>query len=272
MRQMKVNSLLEGLLVIACGIGLFVPPAVGQQAQERTFSSPQQASNALYVAVQSGDQARLVEILGGKKEMVSTDDNLNDKQEMQMFARKYMEMHRLMRRSDGAMILDVGAENWPFPVPLRSKNGRWFFDADSGAKEIMYRRVGANEITAIETCHVLAQEVKTNAGQGRNQAPSLNHMAEDQALLEYAHSVVNGQADAEEHPFGGFYFRKMNESASDGAAFIAYPARYRSSGVMTFVVTNDDKVYEKDLGPNTGALAKDMHDWKLDKTWYPAEE
>jgi Protein of unknown function (DUF2950) len=260
----SVNRWLEGLIIIACGMGLIVPAGSAQQGQERTFASPQQASNALYVAVQNGDQAQLVEILGGKKEIVSTDDQLNDQQERESFLKKFQEMHRLMRRADGTMILYVGAENWPFPVPLVSSKGRWYFDADMGSKEILYRRVGANEITAIETCHALIQEEKTG------QDASGFHMPEDQALVQYAHELVSG--GREEHPFGGYYFHKLNESGSEGMAYVAYPAQYRSSGVMTFVVTNDGKVYEKDLGAKTEAAAKELKDWKPDKSWHPAEE
>jgi Protein of unknown function (DUF2950) len=260
----SVNRWLEGLIVMACGMGLIMPASSAQQAQERTFASPQQASNALYLAVQNEDQVRLVEILGGKKEIVSTDDQLNDQQERESFVKKYQEMHRLMRRADGAMILYVGAENWPFPMPLVSNKGRWYFDADAGSKEILYRRVGANEITAIETCHALVQGEKTG------QDASGFHMPEDQALLEYAHELVSG--GTEEHPFGGYYFHKLNEGGAEGVAYVAYPVQYRSSGVMTFVVTNDGKIYEKDLGAKTESAAKELKDWRLDKSWHPAEE
>lgn len=262
MRHM--NRWLE-VIVIACGISCLAAAGLAQAAHEKTFSSPQHASNALYVAVESGDQAQIVAVLGGDMQLVSTDNNLNDQQERATFAKKYQEMHRLMRRSDGAVILYVGAENWPFPVPIVKKNGRWYFDADKGSKEILYRRVGANEITAIETCHALVEQGNPSA-----EASGMNHPEEDQALLQYAHEVVSGQGDAEQHPFDGYYFRKL--SGSDGAAYVAYPAQYRSSGVMTFVVTNDDKVYQKDLGPKTEALAKEIKDWKADEGWSPAAE
>jgi hypothetical protein len=267
----SVNRWMEGLVVVACGIGLLVPASIAQPRQETTFASPQQASNALYVAAMSGDQTRLVEILGGEKQIVSTDDELNDNQERELFAQKYQEMHRLMRRSDGVMILYVGAENWPFPVPLVSKDGRWYFDGNRGSKEILYRRVGANEITAIETCHALVEEEEKNSAQSTKEETSLNHMPEDQALLQYAHSLASGQDGMEGHPFDGYHFRKMNEGGKQGA-YIAYPAEYRSSGVMTFVVTHDNKVYEKDLGPKTGTLATELKDWKPDNSWYPADE
>lgn len=261
----SVNGVLQGLVVIACGACLLVPAGFAQQAHEKTFSSPQHASNALYVAVLNGDQEQIVAVLGGDKAIVSTDDNLSDQKEREMFAQKYQEMHRLMRRSDGAMILYVGADNWPFPVPIVSKNGRWYFDANKGAKEVLYRRVGANEITAIETCHALVED-------GKSAGASAVHGADDQALLQYAHALVSEQGDTEEHPFDGYYFRKVGANGGDGAAYVAYPAQYRSSGVMTFVVTNDDKVYEKDLGPKTDSAAKEMKDWKIDKSWFPAEE
>lgn len=267
----SVNRWMEGLIVLTCGMVLIVPESSAQQEQERTFASPQQASNALYLAAQSGDQARLVEILGGEKQIVSTADELNDNQERELFAQKYQEMHRLMRRSDGVMVLYVGAENWPFPVPLVSKNGRWYFDSDSGSKEILYRRVGANEITAIETCRVLIEEEQKKSAQGTKEGVSMNHMPEDEALLQYAHALISGQEGTEQHPFDGYNFRKMNDSGGEGA-YVAYPAEYRSSGVMTFVVTRDGKVYEKDLGPKTEAVATGIKGWKPDKTWYSSDE
>jgi hypothetical protein len=258
---MRVNRWLQGVVVIACGLSWFAPAGMAQQAHDKTYDSPQHASNALYLAAMSEDQAQLLAVLGGDKQLVSADNSLSDKQEREMFAKKYQEMHRLMRRSDGAMILFVGAENWPFPVPIVLEKGRWFFDADKGAKEILYRRVGANEITAIETCHAMVEDGKTNLKQF--------HMPEDQVLFQYAHEVVSGQGSAD-HPFSGYYFRKLN--VGGGAVYMAYPAEWHSSGVMTFVVTSDDKVYEKNLGPKTELLSKEMKDWKLDKSWYPAEE
>lgn len=270
--MVRVNRMLQGLVVIACGIGLFGPASLAEQPHQKTFSSAQHAANALYVAVGSGDQGQVVAVLGGDKSIVSTDDDLDDQQEREVFVKNYREMHRLMRRSDGAMILYVGAQNWPFPVPIVSKNGRWYFDTDKGSKEILFRRVGANEITAIETSHALVEDGKTIAGQNGSQKINEYHMPEDQALLQYAHAMASGQGDAEQHPFDGYYFRKMNGSDSDGAAYVVFPTKYRSSGVMTFVVTNDDKVYEKDLGPETEKVAKEMKDWKPDKSWYPAEE
>ncbi len=268
-----LNQLLTGLAVIACGAALFAPSAMADQKKGRTFVSPQQASNALFVAAQNNDEAQLVEILGGKEQIVSTDDKLSDQQERELFAQKYQEMHRLMRRSDGAMILYVGAENWPFPVPIVSKNGRWYFDADTGSKEILYRRVGANEIAAIETCHALVQNGKANPQPTpAAQSTSNSQSAEDDAVAQFAHQLLSKQqAATPENPFSGYFFHKLNGSENDGAAYIAYPAEYRSSGVMTFIVTHDDKVYEKDLGPKTVTDAKNMTDWKPDKSWYPAE-
>jgi hypothetical protein len=261
----SVNRWMETLLVIACGITVSAAAVFAQPGQEKTFASPQHAANALYVAVQTGNEARLAEILGGDKQLVSTDNNLSDQQERETFVKKYQEMHRLMRRTDGAMILFVGAENWPFPLPLVEKKGRWFFDANAGSKEILYRRVGANEITAIETCHALVEQAKPG------ESPNMSEFhSDDQALLQYAHELSSG--GTEEHPFGGYYFHKLNESGNEGAAYVAYPADYRSSGVMTFVVTNDNKVYEKDLGAKTDSEAKGLKNWKADKTWQPAEE
>ena len=121
--------------------------------------------------------------------------------------------------SSGGIVLYIGAENWAFPIPLVSRNGVWRFDSDAGMHEIRYRRIGENEVTAIELCQALA-----------------------------AQSPKSGDRPV---AFHGYYFRRLAGSGNRFAA-IAYPAADRSSGVMTFIVDPDGGAYEKDLGPNTG--------------------
>ena len=115
-----------GTLLLALG---FISSAFAQQSTQETFSSANDASNALFLAVKSDNEQHMIHILGNRKEFVSSDDEVADKSERQQFARKYEEMHRLVREPDGTTLLFVGAENWPFPIPLVSKAGAWYFDA-----------------------------------------------------------------------------------------------------------------------------------------------
>jgi hypothetical protein len=164
-------------------------------------------------------------------------------------------MHRLVREPDGTTVLYVGAENWPFPVPLVSKARAWYFDAVAGKQEILFRRIGENEATAIETCHALAF-----FRQQRETTPTV-----DDPVNQYAQTLVSAADSTEESssPFRGYYFRKLNGQRKSGGgndsfAFIAYPAEYRSAGVMTFVITRNNVVRKKDLGPDTEKLARKM--------------
>src|ERR1700686_5349327 len=137
----------SALLIVGCSQSSFA-----QKSGPATFSSPGEASNALFQAVQNGDEEALQRILGCGKEVTSSGDEIEDKLERERFSQKYQEMHRLVREPDGSTVLYIGAENWPFPIPLVSRNGAWYFDSKTGMQEIKFRRVGENEATAVEVC------------------------------------------------------------------------------------------------------------------------
>src|ERR1700675_462827 len=144
---------LSVLALLVAGISQL---SLTQKSGPETFSSPWKASSALFQAVQNSDEEAVERILGAGKEVTSSSDDIEDKLERERFSQKYQEMHRLVREPDGTTVLYIGAENWPFPIPLVSKNGAWFFDSDTGKGEILFRTVGENETTAIQVCHVLA--------------------------------------------------------------------------------------------------------------------
>lgn len=232
--------------------------SLGQTSQQKTFSSPAEASAAMFQAVQSEDELTLEAILGAGKEVTSSSDDVEDKLEREQFSQKYQEMHRLVREPDGRTVLYIGAENWPFPVPLMSKNGAWYFDSDTGRQEIVFRRIGENEATAIEVCEEFAMAKKNDAVKADSEDP----------ITRFAENLVSAGAantyNKESSPFHGYYFRVVMLNSSAGAndtkktrglTLVAYPAKYRASGVMTFVVTHHGIVHEKDLGPNTTTVA-----------------
>ena len=146
------------------------------------------------------------------------------------------------RERDGSATLYIGAEYWPFPIPIVEKNGAWRFDVEAGHQEVRFRRIGENELMVISVCHEFASAK-------RDRADTVNS------------TVLHG-----------YYFRVLAPAkGAGGFAVVAYPAEYRSSGVMTLIITDNDVVYEKDLGTNTSALATAMSTFHKDATWFTTE-
>ncbi|MGA7929605.1 MAG: DUF2950 family protein [Candidatus Sulfotelmatobacter sp.] len=267
--------LLVGLLLLVAGLA---GSSFAQESpQPKTFSSPGEASDALFQAAQKEDEPALESILGAGKEVTSSSDEVEDKLEREQFCKKYQEMHRLVQEPDGSTVLYIGAENWPFPIPLVSKNGAWYFDFKTGTQEILFRRIGENEAVAIQVCEEFAITKKDRDAKPVSYDP----------ITQFAQSLVSaGAASAgsnDSSPFHGYYFRLVNGTSAvgtngyvsgshkkGGLALVAYPAEYRSSGVKTFIVThNHDLVYEKDLGPDTTTLAPTIK--SRTSGWRPAE-
>jgi hypothetical protein len=126
----------------------YASPGVAGQSNQASFNSAEEASHALFLAIRNHDERTVTEILQEGNSPVGTDEALQDKLDREQFVQKYAEMHRLVRTANGGMVLYIGAENWPFPIPLVSRNGAWRFDSDTGVHEIRYRRIGENELTA----------------------------------------------------------------------------------------------------------------------------
>jgi hypothetical protein len=244
--------------------------SLAQEAGPKTFSSAGEAARALFLAVRNEDEQSVGAILGAGREVTSANDEVEDKLERERFSQKYQEMHRLVREPDGKTVLYIGAENWPFPIPLVSKNGRWYFDSDTGTREIVFRKVGENETTAIEVCRAFVTARK-------HETKSIG----DDQISQYADSLTTiGSSNSDETTddtlkkdsslFHGYYFQIATEQTADAATgsnayispakksaqavLVAFPDEYRGSGVMTFVVTQDGAVYQKDLGTDTARL------------------
>jgi hypothetical protein len=256
MKQELLNVIPFALIAMWTTGGAY--QAAAQQPAQPVFPSATEASQSLFQAVQNNDEQTIANILGGPTDLTSSRDAGQDKVDRELFVQKYREMHRLKREADGSVALYIGAENWPFPIPIVGKNNTWRFDSDTGTKEVMFRRIGENELTAIAICHDFVAE---------SRPPGSQHSADGDPVLIH-----------------GYYFRELPMRPTDGRrgktgggttggfALIAYPAEYRSSGVMTFIVTGNDVVYEKDLGANTSALATAMATFRKDGTWHGADE
>ena len=251
----------------------YAQSSLARQSELKTFPSPGEASAALFQAVHNDDAQAVEAILGAGKELASSSDETVDKLEREQFSKKYQEMHRLVREPDGNTVLYVGAENWPFPIPLVSKNGAWYFDSETGKREVLFRRIGENEAAAIQVCHALIAAMK----QPETKA------APDDPTSQYANGLVTaGTVDTD--PFHGYYFRVVTVTSAAGpdrysaagkkpgrVAFVVYPAEYRSSGVMTFIVAQDGIVYEKDLGPEATRVAPEIKERSRNSKWHAAE-
>jgi hypothetical protein len=245
--------------------------AKAQTSAQPTFQSTAEASQTLFQAVQSNNEQAIAKILGGPTELTSSRDADQDKVERELFVQKYKEMHRLGRDADGSVTLYIGAENWPFPVPLVPTNGVWRFDPEAGAKEVTFRRIGDNELTAIATCHEFVAAERRYRTDPKTADPA------DVSVASLVAKAATGSTAADPVQLHGYYFRLLSMGGTDGQrtgrfALIAYPAEYRSSGVMTFVVMANDVVYEKDLGANTSSLANTMTAFRKDATWHIGDE
>jgi hypothetical protein len=301
MRRAKL--ILETSLAIIVLTGCCVNVALAQD--QKIFPSPAAASIALFNAVQSNDERAMLEILGPQAgTIVSSGDDTEDANDRATFIRRYQEMHRLVREPDGSTMLYIGARNWPMPIPLVILGQSWRFDTEAGKQEILYRRVGGNEIATIRICQALvaaekeyyamqhgryASQFFSDAGQhnglywqavaGQPKSPigPLVAAADDARRINEAPSAYHGylyriltQQGGNVHGGAKNYLR--NGKMTAGFAFIAYPVEYRSSGVMTFIVGADGVVREKDLGQNTAVLAKAMVAYNPDSSWRHSED
>jgi len=298
----RIRLAAAAILLAAC----LPQGSIAQQHGQKTFSSPQAASTALVAAVESNDEKAMLEILGpDAQEVISSGDKAEDAQDRSDFIRRYHEMHRLVKEPDG-FTLYVGAENWPVPIPVVQRDRAWYFDTATGKREILYRRIGRNEISTISVCqelvvaqreyystqHEYAQKIFSDEGQ-HNGLYWEARGGEPQSPIGplIASAVAEGYAkrpDGAPTPYRGYYFRILTRQGknsaggpksnivdgkmTEGFAFVAYPAEYRSSGVMTFIVNQDGVVYQKDLGWKTDVLAKAMKEYNPGSGWQKAED
>jgi hypothetical protein len=225
--------------------------AFAQSSAQPGFPSPADACRKLFEAAQKNDVQAASQILGVSTDLVTTNDDARDKADRETFVAKYQQMHRLRQEEDGTVILYVGAENWPLPFPLVEKDGLWHFDGAAGQKEILYRRIGRNELQAIALSHEFALARRHRRTSAYASPVSL---------------LLASRSGLQPILIQGYYFRVLPGLRSQ-FLLIAYPAAYRSSGVMTFIVTEKNVVYEKDLGDESSSLAGAMQGFKKDSSW-----
>jgi len=280
-------------------------------ARQKTFDTPQAAAEALVAAAEKNDTAALMEILGpDAKGLIDSGDAVKDKNDIETFAKRARaKMHVDPDEIDpSVMVLSVGEDDWPTPIPIVKQGNKWRFDTKAGKREILVRRIGSNELDAIELLrgYVEAQHdysfIEHDGSGMRQYAQKVISTPGKQDGLSWKNTDgtyggpmgnVLAQALAEGHksktePFNGYYFRILtaqgpaarlgarnyvvNGQMIGGFAMVAWPANYEVTGIQTFQVNQDGVVYQKDLGLQTAKLAQAITRYNPDKTWTITED
>jgi hypothetical protein len=301
---------LIGMLAVLIALSGSEGMARAASLKQKTFQSPDAAVKALVAATRAHDVKALVALFGpGSDDLISSGDDVDDAWGRNMFVQAYDEAHRLEAAGSKKRILYVGKDDWPMPVPIVKAGTRWKFQTEEGRQEILSRRVGTNELGAIQTCLAIVDSQKEYAVLDRDTDELLEYARKfesekgksDGLYWEtapgeplsplgplVARATAEGYKNGEQmSPYHGYFFRiitAQGENANGGAysyivngnmiggfAIVAYPALYRASGVKTFIVNHEGIVYEKDLGPDTAKLAAAIDVFDPDKSWKKVE-
>jgi hypothetical protein len=294
--------------LLACNTAKAPAPS---ETGPKTFATPDDAGAALLSAAKAGDHATLLAIFGpGSSDLIFSGDDAQDKRSGENFTAAYQTMQRWRKQPDGSEVLVVGADNNPFPIPLKKNAaGQWYFDANAGKDEILARRIGSNELAAIDVMTAMADaqaqylsqhhdgvkqysqkfisdEGKQNGlywkspeGQPRSPLGPMVALASTEGFTPQA---------GKPQPFHGYFYRVLTKQGADakggakdyivngkmtgGFAFIAYPEKYGDTGIATFIINQNGVVFEKDLGKTTTEIATATTEFNPDKTWTPVPE
>jgi hypothetical protein len=332
-RMKKATSKMHLPEAVAAAMALFlticlfasVPSAHAQAASQSTFSSTDDALQTLVSAAKEKDRTALAKVFGPDYAKLLTGDEVEDNKDLNEFSTAVGESVQLQKVDDSQFVVTVGKDNWPMPIPLLQKDGKWFFDTKSGLEEVLNRKVGENELSAITTCRAYAvaqweyytegdwdhdgvaeyaQRLISTSGKhdglfwetSEDDKPSplgkliaaaraegygpktetpdaagKGGAKEDEAVSEerapyhgYYFKILTRQGSAAP---GGKYSYVINGSMIAGYAFVAYPDKWGSSGVMTFIINQQGRVYQKNLGPNTAKAAAAMTEYNPDPSW-----
>jgi hypothetical protein len=292
-----------GVVIVAAAAGV----AMGAAARQKSFPSPEEGVRALIDAARNNDEKTILEILGPEaKPIINSGDPVSDRNGRERFVTSYEEAHSLVESDDVTIVLQVGKDEWAFPIPLVKESAGWRFDTAEGKEEILNRRIGRNELDVIQVCLAYVDA----------QREYYRRDPDGDSLLQYAQKFMStkGKRDGlywesapgeEESPLGllvaearaegykggagkpvpyhGYYYKILTGQGKDapggaydymvrgkmvgGFGMVAYPAQYGSSGIMTFIVNHDGAVYQKDLGTKTAQIGQSMTRFNPDKTW-----
>jgi Protein of unknown function (DUF2950) len=300
------------MVLLALGIVAFhaATAASARTMDQATFASPAEAGAALRNAAQQGDAGALNSILGPEsKAIMSSGDLKEDAADLQEFVSKYDQMNRWVLMTDGTQILKIGADNYPFPIPLRqNSSSKWFFDTHSGADEILARRIGRNELLAIDAICAIAYAEDIYAQVSHDGNPAglyttkifsspgkqdglywkvpedkelsplgrVNEFAADALLTANEAPVIDGYTfrilTARGYAAqGGAKSYIINGKLIGGFAVIASPVKYGESGIMTFIINQEGDVYQQDLGEQTSKVAASIREYNPTAEWEVVE-
>jgi len=318
------SAVLSVAVFLGAGLLVMAPSSRAQASSQRTFSSADDALQALVSAAMAKDRSALARLFGPDYDQLLSGDDVEDVKDLDEFAVAVGESADLQKVDDSEYTVTVGKDNWPTPIPLVKDNGKWFFDTKAGLNEVINRRVGENEFSAITTCRAYAvaqweyytegdwdhdgvaeyaqRLISTPGGHNglywetaEDDKPSplgkLIAAAQSEGYGPEASTDENagkGGSDKEapqidRAPYHGYYFKILtrqgphapggkysyviNGNMIAGYALVAYPDKWGNSGVMTFIISQQGRVYQKDLGPDTATLASAMTEYNPDPTW-----
>lgn len=323
-----LDSFLAAMIVLTIGLFGVAPVSQAQSAAsaavQATFASPDEALQALVAAAKDKDRAALAKLFGSDYDQLLSGDEVEDNKDLAEFASAVQESAQLQKVNDNKYAVTVGKDNWPTPVPLVQRDGKWLFDTKAGLEEVINRRVGENELSVISTCRAYAvaqweyytegdwdhdgvaeyaQKLISTPGahdglywetsEDDKPSPLGKLIAEAQAqgygpTASATRTAGKGGAEKEapeiDHaPYHGYYFKILTRQGAHapggkysyvingnmiaGYALVAYPDKWGNSGVMTFIINQQGRVYEKNLGPNTVKLASAITEYNPDPTW-----
>jgi Protein of unknown function (DUF2950) len=258
------------------------------ETSQKTFATPAEAGQALQTAVRAKDEKAITQVLGPKaRTLVSSGNSSVDAIATDSFAKKYDRMNRWVAMTDGSQVLYLGADNYAFPIPLaQDGSSRWYFDATAGEDELRARRIGSNELTAMDAARLIAhaeegyhhathQYTDTLISTPGQQDGLYWEVAQGQApsplgtLNEFAKAIFVAGAPSKTAVFSGYSFRIL--TARGGFTIFASPVNYQHSGIMTFSLSRDGIIYQQDLGPQTADVAEAINHYKPADGWAQAE-
>jgi len=319
--RLPLAILLTLTVCLAASLAAGAPPAYGQTVTQPAFATPGEAMQALVAAVKAKDRAALEALFGPEHEQLLSGDEVEDSNDLDEFAEAVSESAELLKVNEAKYTVVVGKKNYPMPIPVVQKDGKWVFDTKAGLEEVLNRRVGENELSAINTCRAYAiaqweyftegdwdqdgvaeyaQKMISTPGEhnglywetGEGEKPSplgkLVAAAREEGYGPKTGKTIRPVAEKEapvhpRAPFHGYYFKILkgqgphapgekygyviNGNMIAGYALIAYPDKWGNSGVMTFLINQQGRVYQKNLGADTAKIAASMTQYDPDPTW-----
>jgi len=291
-RCLRLAAVIGGLVIASA--------AMAQQG----YRTPEEAAEALIAAVRADDQKEIVKVLGpGSMDVISSGDAVNDENMRKAFVAAYDVRHSFKRDGDKSATLLIAQDEYPFSIPIAQKNGAWSFDVAAGRDELLARRIGRNELAAIQVClayfdaqneyaavtkvgnlSVYAQRLVSTPGTKNGLYwPSAAGEAQSPLGEAVALASITGYRVGSGEPYHGYFYKiltRQGPNASGGEhdyvvngkmlggfALIAWPAQYGNSGIMTFMINHDGDVYQKDLGENTANIASKTSAFNPDDSW-----